>query len=578
MCNLDNPNSIPHSQNSPNVPSWLQTIQYWFLGRVARATSLHRDERGVLSALTVIIMLCFAMLLAMIINVGRHIDDKIKMQNAADASAYSSTLIVARGMNALAFSNHLMCDTFALTAYLREARDQNAESQVPPILAAWEKVGAIFSRSSFDKFNKLGSGIERKVVLEQQAVRTFGQMSKLIAKEILPVTEYTLRERLIPEFQRSVVRTVPGLAQTTANELGYRHSLHRDDRQTRRENRERGRAVSVLWRTSLQPAGYPDEMDPMTRTLPAVDPAPGDTLGDIHPIPDPNPDGIEGQDYQSVPKGDSYMYLAIRQRNELAHEYLRHWVGERLEFFRIEGKMSQYHRLYYIYACGQLNRLLNEEYPYANIPHIIRQLNDGREPNAYLDRNQTNLADAREYLETNFNFIGVAYRRRMKETMPGLFKYPLGHDPLTFAQTELFIPEARLWYHEGSGGGSQTNVVGGNVAFASSTRSEQGESLRPDPSLSRDHPYLIPGGNFVYEGSPPGYSEPGWFSEGWPRDWSLFNQNWTVRLVPATHSRLLDVLTTYPPAEAIATGEPLQVVLPPIRSLDMQVIREINNH
>ena len=61
--------------------------------------ALHRDERGVISILTVFAMLMLTALLGMVMNVGRQVDGKIRMQNAADAAAYSGGVVLARGMN-----------------------------------------------------------------------------------------------------------------------------------------------------------------------------------------------------------------------------------------------------------------------------------------------------------------------------------------------------------------------------------------------------------------------------------------------------------------------------------------------
>ncbi|MCH8310257.1 MAG: hypothetical protein IIB17_07150, partial [Chloroflexi bacterium] len=80
-------------------------------------------------------MLLFAFVLGMVINSGLQVDHKVKMQNAADASAYSGGVVLARGMNTLAFTNHLLFDVFALTAYMREARDGSSQSLAPKILA-----------------------------------------------------------------------------------------------------------------------------------------------------------------------------------------------------------------------------------------------------------------------------------------------------------------------------------------------------------------------------------------------------------------------------------------------------------
>ncbi|MCX7428053.1 MAG: pilus assembly protein TadG-related protein [Planctomycetia bacterium] len=68
---------------------------------------LHRDERGTISIVSVFAVMFLAMLLGMVMNVGREVDDKVRMQNAADAAAYGGGVVLARGMNGLAFTNHL---------------------------------------------------------------------------------------------------------------------------------------------------------------------------------------------------------------------------------------------------------------------------------------------------------------------------------------------------------------------------------------------------------------------------------------------------------------------------------------
>ena len=86
--------------------------------------ALHRDERGVISILSVFAVLILTALLGMVMNAGRQVDGKIRMQNAADAAAYSGATVIARAMNTLAFTNHLLCETFAMTAFLREANSR----------------------------------------------------------------------------------------------------------------------------------------------------------------------------------------------------------------------------------------------------------------------------------------------------------------------------------------------------------------------------------------------------------------------------------------------------------------------
>src|SRR5688572_21052601 len=123
--------------------------------RLHNLRNLHADQRGTMSIVSVFAMMLMAMLLGMLINSARQVDGKIKMQNAADAAAYSGGVVIARGMNTLAFTNHMLCDVFALTAFMREARDRNAEQLADPVLHTWAQIGPIFSLSGFAKFDRL---------------------------------------------------------------------------------------------------------------------------------------------------------------------------------------------------------------------------------------------------------------------------------------------------------------------------------------------------------------------------------------------------------------------------------------
>ena len=127
-------------------------------GSLSLAVRLHRSEHGTISILSVFAVLLLAMLLGMVMNVGHHVDGKIRMQNAADAVAYSGAVVIARGLNTLAFTNHLLSDVFALTAFMREARDRNSEQYVPSILAAWNEVGPVFAEVGLPEVPATGGG------------------------------------------------------------------------------------------------------------------------------------------------------------------------------------------------------------------------------------------------------------------------------------------------------------------------------------------------------------------------------------------------------------------------------------
>ncbi len=76
------------------------------------------------SLLSLVAVLVFTMLLVMLTNTVRHLDDKVRRQNAADAAAFSGSAMLARGMNAIGFANHLEAETLALTALFRALDDR----------------------------------------------------------------------------------------------------------------------------------------------------------------------------------------------------------------------------------------------------------------------------------------------------------------------------------------------------------------------------------------------------------------------------------------------------------------------
>lgn len=508
-----------------------------------RWIELHRDERGTISILSVVTILGLTMLMGMVINVGRHVDDKVKMQNAADAGAFSGGVILARGMNGLAYSNHLLCDVFALTAFMREARDGNAELLVPEVLAAWSKIGPIFARAEFQKFARMGPAISAKVPLEQEAVTSYCAWARATSELVLPVLEYILGQpgpdadqmtHWIPQYQRALVRTIPSLAQTMTGEISRRHGVNR--LRSSRDSQERGDITGVLWRMRIQPVGYPDESDPNQRALPAIDTC------------------INSPDMSAL--GWSVLHQqAIQQRRDWSHRYLRDFNGMFLEFFPVEAKMSQFFMggnlgLWAVFTCGQLNKLLDEEYPVTNLPHMLRLSSQGMPINYFSIPSQ----DLNRHLEQNFMFLGVAYRKHLRETSPRYFFNRLAGDSLTFAQVSLFIPRARMILvpQGGSGGGTGSRPGLGGVPGQPGFNTPA-----PPPSQGNDDPS---GSTMV------------WTGEGWPLHWDLWNQNWTVQLVPATPDAVGQILQTPP--------QPFggSVQLPSLGSFSPSDLRRMNTH
>lgn len=489
--------------------------------RFSAIRRLHREQRGTISIVTVFAAMLLTMLLGMVMNVGRQVNGKIRMQNAADAATYSGGVVIARGMNTLAFTNHLLCDVFAMTALMREARDRNAESYVPAVLAAWSNVGPRFVGSGFPKFEALGPAILRKVPLEQELVGSFSDWAAASSQRVLPVMEEILARELIPEYQRAVVSAVPDVAQAAAMEVARRNG---------RPDHGRGDMLGALWRASGRLVGGENELfDP---TLPVVDPVLG--MG----VPGPACPGLG-------PGQQRYVDAARRQRTQLANRYLRDWNNQVLRFFDREAKMCQFAALWRSFTCGQLKRLLEEEYACVNLPHVIRTEKD-------------EVVDANRHLEQNFTFVGVAYWRKGPQLLPGLFRNPMENDAVAYAEVRVFIPRRRLvWrWHGGGGGGGGGGIPIGGVPGEFPTLSSVGD---PGPGTGgRDGP---------------GYWRVG--RQGVPTHWDLLNQHWTCQLAPATQSSLTTILQTVPPLPSFG-GE--DFVLPNLGNLGPQDIGLISPH
>ncbi|MEZ6066604.1 MAG: pilus assembly protein TadG-related protein [Planctomycetaceae bacterium] len=465
---------------------------------MARLRSVHGNERGTISILSTFALLMFTMLLLLITNVAQQVDDKVKMQNAADSAAYSGGVVLARGMNAIAFANHLEADVFALTAFLREARDRNAEQLVPDILAAWKRAGRAFTPAEFEKFRPLPTAIPDKADREQELVTAWSELAHSASEYALPIFEHILGtpetenyptfDHLIPNFQQAVLETIPTYAQEVTLEIALRHGLPATqpasvNTQARYNmqgfENNRGPQLGVLWRTNGDPVSIADETDPLTRTMPIVDPTPA------------NPD------YQRLPNGQAYLDVALARRRSLAHRYLAAWTQNEpdilkgMGFFDNEAKMSRFDDLFQMAACAQLNQLLDVEYPQSNVPFMLRE-------------DVPSGAQGNELLERDYSFVAVVYRANVREMAPKMFTNPLDKsetDAITFAQIRMYIPRSRY------------------VCC----------------------PWRVPHYNLRNE-----FTGDSLATDGWSHEWSSFNQNWIVSLEPAAAEGLAYILRTNP--------------------------------
>jgi hypothetical protein len=472
--------------------------------RLGRLRSLHGDQQGTISIVTVFSVMLLAMLLGMVLNAGRQADGKVKMQNASDAAAWSGGIVLARSMNTLAFTNHLLCDIFSLTAILREASQHNAEQMVPPILAAWTKVGPVFSQSQFAKFKALGPAITQKVPLEQKMVTAYGNWNAATANLVLPLWEQILAQQLIPQFQRALVAATPQLAQTAAGEIARRHGLG---------SPERGPMTAMVWLASGSPLQDP------TTALPVVDPQ----------------------------SNAQYQQIATQQRNSLANTYLTQWNNATLTGFDNFAKMSQFAALWRGYTCGQLDKLLNKDYPNTNLPFVIRT-----PPKQSGDKNP--------YLEANFKFVGVVYWPQLRETLPGLFHNANHNDALAFSEFMLFVPSRRSVrnWAGGGGGGAGGMSIGG----------------APGDTIT------LPGAAAAPQ------AQGGGGANTWtvgrlstPTNWDLLTQSWTVKIVPAISAGIPMILSSSPQGISVVDNGQQRGVMPPqLGGLSQQQLNLINTH
>ncbi len=462
-------------------------------GRLGRAVlwcgRLHRCQEGTISILSVFAVLLLTMLLGMVMNVGRQVDGKIRLQNAADSAAFSGSSALARGLNTLAFTNHLLSDMFAMTAFMREARDRNAQRYVPRILAAWNQIGPVFQRSGFPKFERLGAAIVQKTPLEQELVRTYSDWAAAASERVLPLVEEILRGEMIPEYQRAVVRTFPDIAQMAAAEVARRDGD---------PNRGRGLMFGVLWRTS----------DPNSAPVPVG--GDGETVLPTLPVVDPV--------YEASVGNGRYLAQAKSRRRSLAEMYLHHWNDQTMYVFDHHAKMCQFGRLWREFTCGQLRKLLEVEYPNSNLPHVLRT-----------DPTEIDLNDpvaATEHLARHFTFIGVAYWHRVPEILPGLFRNPMESDGLAYAEARVFVPRTRLeWLSDSPSGGGRIPIGGVPGDFPDIPPDDPPPPPNPNPEIRH------------YVGRRSVFSQ----------QWDLFNQNWTAQLVPATQPCVAQILQTPPP-------------------------------
>jgi len=579
--------------------------------RLSRLLDLHGDQRGAISVLSVFAVFLFTILLVLIVNAGRQIDDKLRMQNAADAAAYSGASVLARGMNAIAFANHLECETFALVAYMREGRDRKSEQFIPEILEAWQSVGDRFATGTGApmsmKFMLMGQAILEKVPIEQMMVNNFSTMAYHQARLTLPLFEYILagpdfessagipdrspEGGFIPRFQRAVLQTIPQIAAVATDEIVQRYG-----ERTRSQHRDQD-LRGLLWATNVTVVGTRNEYLTPTRTLPVIDPSRyGIDLGQVGEFSPPD-----------CPECYTCSECISRKiRHDRAHQYLedwiRHWMSPyfeypddgRPDYGAVSAKMSNYINFWRIYTCANLNALL-DEYPHTNLPFVLRDAptrpyNGGPPGNQY-DPNwdydgcvRTAQHPGRpcepgrpitpEILESQYSFVSAAYWPHQRPMFPGLFRNPQERDSqtyaVTFAQATIFPPRGRF---------SRVDRVETDpwvyqypcppYGICCATLYDRAPGAWERYTLSNTNP----SDRRVANSLPAFAQDTRWEQFG---QWDAFNQNWTAKLVPATAASVPAILSEHP--GVYLNGALGDFQAPNFRNVPLNQFQLINTH
>ncbi|MEC7500134.1 MAG: hypothetical protein VX970_00285 [Planctomycetota bacterium] len=501
-----------------------------------------------MSIVTLLTVLMLAFMLGMILNVCFQADGKIRMQNSADAATYSSGIVMARAMNSLAFTNHLLCDVFALTAFLREGNKNDAEQLAQDILSAWEQnapalAGGVdnwdgdYSRvpnvsgGSFTN-SGLDSAIAAKVPNQREMVTAYSNWARSFSAQVLPSLEAILDQELIPRFQRALRTNIGQMVQQTSVEISTRHG-NRDDGET---DVVRGQMGAAIWRLDATQfrSGTTDPNSPPVG-LPVVDAA-----------DDP---------------GGFYHRTALAQRKRLAETYLEQWNNEKLIEFDHVGPMSQFANLWRGFTRGELRDLL-AEHQQTNLLHVIwtpqevqySSTSEDLRPTLSFDWQQQSSPDMipedrrrNRFLEEQYLFVGTVYWQRLHALLPRLFSNPLSGDRVNFTQGMLFLPVPRL----------------------ARGHSECCETIEPT-YRNEETQHRV---KYVQDNS-------SWGRQDLSVSWNLLNQNWQFKLIPS-YVGLAGILAQSPGGwsdESGDTGNQKKYVPPSLGDLTDSDIFYINMH
>lgn len=105
------------------------------LRRILEATTMesrrfHRDDRGQFVFIALFGAIAFFILLGLILNNADKLNEKVRMQNAADASALVSAEVIAAGLNSMSDNNVAITETIALKSLIEGMVDASSDPKL----------------------------------------------------------------------------------------------------------------------------------------------------------------------------------------------------------------------------------------------------------------------------------------------------------------------------------------------------------------------------------------------------------------------------------------------------------------
>jgi hypothetical protein len=166
---------------------------------------LEKDERGAILVLGIFMCACMVGALWYLAGIGSAIVYRERMQEAADAVAFSGAVLHARGMNLIVLINFVMAAILAIRVALRVT--QLALVIVGTILSLIPFVGAGLAAPFFGGAEGLESPIGTTRPLINNALKALSKVQTAIARIVPPaalVGSYQVGERYTPVVNNSV--------------------------------------------------------------------------------------------------------------------------------------------------------------------------------------------------------------------------------------------------------------------------------------------------------------------------------------------------------------------------------------